>query len=130
MTYSQLRNKYLIRLLVLCIIIMGIYTALSVAGSTLVTPVFSYIILLIAGFSLASHILLLKAATVSNQKFTQTFLLTTTAKLLLYLSAMAAYAFTHRELAKIFILNFTVLYFIFTPFDVIMILKQTKKLKR
>ncbi len=130
MTFVQLRNKYLIRLLILSIVVIAIYTLLSNLNSPIITPVFPYIILLIAGFSLAAHIFLLKSATVSNQKFTQAFLLTTTVKLLLYLIIMAAYAFTHRELAKLFIINFTVLYFIYTPFDVIMILKQTKQLKK
>jgi len=130
MTFAQLRNKYLMNLLILSIIIMVIYTVLLTTNSPILTPVFPYIVLLIAGFSLLSHIFLLKAATVSNQKFTQAFMLSTTVKLLLYLAAMAAYAFSHRELAKVFIFNFTALYFTYTPFDVIMILKQTRKLKK
>lgn len=130
MTFAQLRNKYLMNLLILSILIMVVYTILLTTNTPILTPVFPYIIILIAGFSLISHILLLKAASISNQKFTQAFLLSTTVKLLLYLSVMAAYAFTHRELAKIFILNFTALYFIYTPFEVIMILKQTRKLKK
>jgi hypothetical protein len=130
MTFAQLRNKYLMNLLILSILIMVVYTILLTTNTPILTPVFPYIVLLIAGFSLASHLFLLKAATVSNKKFTQSFMLSTTVKLLLYLVAMAAYAFTHRELAKLFILNFTALYFIYTPFDVIMILSQTRKLKK
>jgi hypothetical protein len=39
---------------------------------------------------------------------------------------MAAYIFINRAEAKLFIFNFTAIYFIYTPFEVIMILKQAK----
>jgi predicted membrane protein len=107
---------------------MAIYTALLMLKSPIVAVDFPIIIILITIVSTLSHLFLLKTASTSFLKFTNAFMITTTVKLLLYLSVMAAYVFIDKDLAKIFILNFTVLYFIYTPFEVYMILKQAKRI--
>lgn len=129
MTFVQLRNQYLVRLLILNIILVGIYILISSFSSSITSHMFPYIILLFTLFSYFAHTAMLKATQISFRKFTQAFLISTTVKLLLYLSLMAAYAFTHREFAKIFILNFAAIYFVYTPFEVFMILNQAKKIK-
>ncbi len=128
MSISKLRNQYLINILIISIILMAIYTALLMLKSPIVAVDFPIIIILITIVSTLSHLFLLKTASTSFLKFTNAFMITTTVKLLLYLSVMAAYVFIDKDLAKIFILNFTVLYFIYTPFEVYMILKQAKRI--
>lgn len=128
MTVAKLRNQFLIRILILSIILVALHSLFTYLGLGITVSIFPLIVVLFLIVSFVAHHFMLKTAAISFQKFTNAFLLSTTSKLLLYLSFMAAYAFTNRDIAKIFIFNFTAIYFIFTPFDVIMILKQVKKL--
>lgn len=128
MTFAKLKNQFLIRILILSIIIIGVHTLIINFHWGVTVSVFPFMVVLFLVVSYVSHYFMLKTASISFRKFTNSFLLSTTVKLLLYLSIMAAYAFTNREIAKIFIFNFAALYFIYTPFDVIMILTQARKI--
>ena len=130
MTVANLRNQFLVRILILSIMLVALHSLFTYLHLGITVSVFPFIVLLFLIVSFIAHHFLLKTAALSFRKFTNAFLLSTTAKLLLYLSFMAAYAFTNRDIAKIFIFDFTVLYFIFTPFDVIMILKQARKIEQ
>ena len=130
MTLSKLKNQFIIRILIISIFLLTVHLILANVANNLTTNVFPYIILLFTLLSTFSHFYLLNTASKSFRKFSNAFLLTTTIKHLTYLSFMAFYAFLNRDVAKIFIFNFTVVYFIFTPFDVIMILKQARKIDK
>ena len=130
MTLSKLKNQFLIRILTLSILLLATHAVLSSTTTGLTTAVFPFIIIVFILISTFSHYYLLKTAALSFRKFTNAFLLSTTVKMLVYLMFMAFYAFLNREVAKIFILNFTVVYFIYTPFDVIMILNQVRKIDK
>ncbi len=130
MTFSKLINQFLIRILILSIIIIGLHALFIYFHLGLTVSVFPFIVLLFIIVSFGSHYFMLKTVAISFRKFTNSFLMSTTVKLLLYLSIMAAYAFTNREIAKIFIFNFAAIYFIYTPFDVIMIMSQARKIDK
>lgn len=85
----------------------------------------------IAGFffaiSLLVHRFLLKKSGGHQTKFINAFLLTTTVKLLLFLSIILIYVLLNRDDAIGFILTFFAYYLIFTSFEIVSILKYLRK---
>lgn len=81
------------------------------------------IILFFLSISLLVHRYLLKKADGNHGKFINAFLLTTTIKLLLFLSVILIYVLLNRADAIGFILTFFVYYLIFTFFEIFSILK-------
>ncbi len=73
------------------------------------------------------HFVLLKAAEESPRKFVTLFMGITGIKLFGYLIIILLYAFLKREVALGFILFFLLMYFLYTAFEVITLLKHFKK---
>jgi len=72
------------------------------------------------------HVLLTKAQQ-SPQKFIRTFMGLTALKLFAYLLILVVYALLRKQSAMPFIFCFLLMYFLYTPFEVIMLFKQLKK---
>lgn len=65
-----------------------------------------------------SHYIVKKAAEKSGQVFTRTYMSLSSGRLILYSIFIFAYCFTHRDIAKEFVLTFFIYYIFFTIFDV------------
>ncbi|MBN1651922.1 MAG: hypothetical protein JW857_11375 [Bacteroidales bacterium] len=111
------------------IIYVSLVAAVLTFGLTFVIPVvfisksWPFILLFFLSISLIVHRFLLKKADGNHGKFINAFLLTTTVKLLLFLSVILIYVLLNRSDAIGFILTFFAYYLVFTVFEILSILK-------
>ena len=78
------------------------------------------------------HYLLMKQGSNRPQKFINSFMLSITAKLMLFFIVIVSYAFTHKPQAPAFIVSFFIMYFVYTAvevFEILRFLKQTDNTK-
>lgn len=73
------------------------------------------------------HALLLKIAVKSGSKFTSQYMAISFIKMFFYLALAVVYALLNREYAKIFLVNFLVLYAIYTTFEVMQFSKFVRQ---
>lgn len=83
--------------------------------------------LFVFGVTALVHFFLTRQAEKRAQKFINSYMLSITAKLFVFFITIVAYAFTHKEQAKVFIVCFFVLYLLYTALEVIDILAVLKK---
>jgi hypothetical protein len=98
----------------------------SLAPADYYTPAFPY---LLAFFMLASILVyhfMLKALEKRPGRFVNTFMLTTMAKLFIYLGAMITYALLNREDAMAFIVTFFIMYIVYTIVEVSALLRVNR----
>ncbi len=89
-----------------------------------------FILLFFLSISLIVHRFLLKKTDGNHGKFINAFLLTTTVKLLLFLSVILIYVLLNRADAIGFILTFFAYYLIFTVFEIFSILKFLRQAQK
>ncbi|MEI6883640.1 MAG: hypothetical protein WCO02_04085 [Bacteroidota bacterium] len=77
--------------------------------------------------SLISFMILSNSIQKKFSRFTSMFMLTTAGKLFLFIAIMIIYSFLNKKDAVPFLLNFFVLYLIFTIFEVTQVVGLTKK---
>jgi hypothetical protein len=75
--------------------------------------------LLFFGVTNLVHFYLLKVAARSNARFTSQFMATGFIKMFFYMAFALGYAFVNNGQAKIFLINFLLLYIIYTTFEVV-----------
>lgn len=90
-------------------------------------PVFPVIIILFYSVSTAAHYFLLKSLSARLAQFTNTFMLATSAKLMVYMLFAVIYLLINKKQAVNFLIPFAALYFIFLIFDVVQISNEIKK---
>jgi len=122
-------QHFLLRLTILSIIAGAIIYLLKRIGlSDILSPALFQVLVLFFLLTAAVHFVLLRISTLNPRKFVGYFMLATFLKLFVYLMVMVAYAFTiDREEVMPFVLGFFALYIIYTVFEVITLLSQTKK---
>lgn len=96
----------------------------------IISPETPWILLFFLCLNLIIYYLLLKVSACRFSKFINLFLLTTTLKLLVFLILIIIYSFLHRSDAITFILNFFVIYLIYTSIEVTSILNTLNALKK
>ncbi len=74
-----------------------------------------------------SHFIITKTKEKSPQIFTRAYMGTSTARLILYSVFILVYCFGHRDVAKVFVLVFFVLYIVYTIFEVRSVQSHLKK---
>ena len=84
------------------------------------------LLLLFLLVTLAVHFVLLKVTRLNPRRFVSYFMLTTFVKLLVYFAALLAYLLTKPGEVLAFILTFLVLYILYTAFEVVAILRQSR----
>lgn len=89
--------------------------------------VFTALFLYFYALTALIHFILVRAAGKRPQEFVSKFMLSLVIKLFLSLFIIVIYAFTHREQAVQFSLTFSVLYMLFTVFEVLVIMRHLKK---
>ena len=87
---------------------------------------FYFILLFFWAVTLLVHFSLLRITRLSPRKFVSYFMLTTLVKLMIYFIAILVYVFVVKQNLLPFLLSFFILYIIFTCFEVVSILRQTR----
>ncbi|HLN74255.1 MAG TPA: hypothetical protein VK205_13230 [Prolixibacteraceae bacterium] len=83
--------------------------------------------LLFYGVTNLVHYYLLKVAARSNTRFTAQYMATGFIKMFFYMAAGIGYAFLNKGQAKIFLINFLLLYVIYTTFEVVELSKVVRQ---
>lgn len=73
------------------------------------------------------HFYLLKIAAHSNTRFTAQYMATGFIKMFFYMAVAIGYAFVNKGQAKIFLINFLLLYVIYTTFEVVELSKVIRQ---
>jgi len=124
-------NKYTISLFVFSAILGAVSY-----GLTFILPAsyFSPVLPLLFVFFLSSTAIVLFYLSKSNgtkySSFINRFMISTLLKLIVYLGVLLAYVFTHKADSVPFIISFFILYVAYTAFEVLVLLKQSKELKK
>jgi hypothetical protein len=126
-----MRKKYLqflIRLTVLSLVLALIAYILSrFLPDGMIPRVLPYLFLLFYVIGALIHFVLLRITAMNPRKFVSYFMLATFFKLMNYLIVIFVYIFYVKEGILPFILSFLILYIIYTVFEVVTILAQTKE---
>jgi hypothetical protein len=83
--------------------------------------------LLFYGVTNLVHFYLLKVAARSNTRFTAQYMATGFIKMFFYMAVAIGYAFVNKGQAKIFLINFLLLYIIYTTFEVVELLRVIRQ---
>jgi len=126
-----MRKKYqqfIIRLTILSLITgILVFILNRLFSSEIIPPALPWLIILFYLVTAVVHYALLRISAMNPRKFVGYFMLATFAKLMVYLVVMVAYVFKVREGMLAFVLSFFMLYIIYTVFEVVTILDQTKE---
>ena len=76
------------------------------------------------------HAYLLKIASKSSSRFTSNYMATSFIKMFFYLAVAIIYAVTNKEGAKIFLVNFLLLYVVYMTFEVIEFSKVVRQINK
>lgn len=118
---------FLIRLVIFTLVLAAIGSVLRfILPPEYITPLFFPLLLLFFIVNLGVHYILLKMSKLSPRKFVSYFMLTTFGKLLLYLLLLMAYLITRPPGIVPFIVSFLALYILYTVFEVMSLLQQSK----
>jgi hypothetical protein len=121
-------QQFLIRLTIISLIATVIYFILGrIFSPEIISPAIPWLIILFILVTSVVHFILLKITALNPRKFVGYFMLSTFLKLFVYLIVIVAYVFSVKEGLLPFILAFFILYIIFTIFEVVSILSQTRE---
>jgi hypothetical protein len=127
-----MRKKYqqfILRLTVISLITGGLCMLLKgLLAPGIISPALPWLIIMFYIITAVVHFIILKITLMNPRKFVGYFMLSTFLKLFIYLVVIVAYVFIVKEGLLPFILAFFALYIIYTVFEVVTILNQTKKL--
>jgi hypothetical protein len=94
-----------------------------------ITPMLPYLVLFFLVTGLAVFYFFSRAVTKRFSMFTNYFMIATTLKIMLYLTVIVTYTFSHRSDAITFILTFFLLYLSYTAFEVVWMLRLREPTK-
>lgn len=121
-------SSYAKNLLVLTIaaglVTFGLYFVLP---TTWFSPALPVLFAFYYACSLISFMILGRSIQQKFSRFTSVFMLTTAGKLFLFIAIMITYSFINKKDAIPFLLNFFILYLVFTIFEVTQVVGLTKK---
>ncbi len=126
---KKLFFSFFASLLIISILFIITQILLQYFDIKIISRFYYFLILYFVVISSYTHYILLKALIFKPNRFLIKFMLTTTIKLFLSIIILIIFIFTNKLEAKIFSLNFVVLYLIYLFFDIFMILKQSKIVK-
>lgn len=127
MAMKRFIRTLVIATLVVIIVSAIVYAALPAGYYTLSFP---YLIVFFFVATLLVYYFMLKSLEKRPAKFVNIFLLTTMAKLFVYMAVMVSYALINREEARQFIIAFFILYIIYTIIEVLALLGENSKMGR
>ena len=127
---QDLRTFYL-RLCLFTLVVGLVYYGLRQLGfSLLYHQAFPYILIFFAVTTAIFHLGLVKAESRGNQPFVRFYMGATTAKLLLYMVVIVIYAFLIDAGTRSFLINFFLLYLLYTSFEVSFVYRKLSAMKQ
>ncbi len=90
------------------------------------SPALPFLFVFYYACSLISFLILSRSLQIRFGRFVSVFMLATAAKLFLYIAVMIIYALINKKDAVSFLLNFFILYLVYTIFEVTQIIRLTK----
>jgi hypothetical protein len=128
------KNKFILKLSLFTLIISIIATFLYIfILKKYYITIFPFLIIFFFLVNLVFHLILIKASKERMAKFSSQFMLSMSLKLFLYIIFITIYLYLYSDHAVLFIANFSVLYLIFTVFEISSLLSDLKvneKLKK
>ncbi len=123
-------QKFIKNLVIFTLIIAAIQYLVSMQiDPKWISSSWPFVILFFLAFTILMHRYLLKSTEGNPKKFVFAFLMITTVKILLYLGVILVYVLLNRVDAVAFIIIFFVNYFLFTGFELSVIMKMLNKAK-
>ncbi len=122
---------FLRKLIIFSVILSFIAIGLSfLIPKAYITPVLPFLFIFFLILTLISYYILIKSAQKKFIRFLNYYLLTTTAKLLLFIAVLFTYIMLNRKDAVPFALSFFILYLCYTIFEVVSIVGYSKTIQR
>lgn len=119
--------RFVVRLLVFAAILaLAGYVLSLFLPEGAIAAMYYYILLFFLAVTAAVHFVLLRVTRLSPRKFVAYFMFTTLIKLVIYFVVVLIYAFSVKTNLIPFILYFFILYILFTVFEVVSLLSQTR----
>ena len=124
-------NKFIIKIVILTLILIAISAILfATILSEYYFSAFPYLFILFLVVSSGVHYILLKASEKRAAKFPVDFMLSTMIRLLGYSIFVAVFLYFNKEIAKSFVVSFLSMYFVYTIFEVKLILSDIQKIEK
>lgn len=121
-------QKFILRLTIISLIAgIAAYLLDLFLPDGFITPALPYLFILFYVITALAHYVLLKITTLNPGKFVSYYMLATFLKLLNYLIVIVVYVFYVKKGVLPFILAFFALYIVYTVFEVVTILSQTRE---
>ncbi|MGC9373570.1 MAG: hypothetical protein ACP5DQ_00835 [Bacteroidales bacterium] len=121
-------NKFLIKEAILTVSLGVIALILfQTVLSTYYHPVFWLNLFIIAVLTGILHFSILKVSTEGYSRFSSRFIMISGIKMMIYLVFIVLFALFNPDHAKFFLITFLILYFIYTFFEVLLMLKYFNK---
>lgn len=126
-----MRHKYqqfILRLTVLSLVLgLLVFVLGRYLPHGIISPALPFLLILFYVITALVHYVLLRISALNPRKFVGYFMLATFLKLMNYLIVIVVYVWYVKEGVLPFILSFFILYIIYTVFEVLSILAQTKE---
>lgn len=126
-TYFQFLRNLLIFSALLGLIIWGIS---FIIPAQYLSPTLPFQFVFFLALTILVYYFLMRAAQERFHKFLNTFLVTTSIKLLFFLAIISVYLFLNRKDAAPFTISFFILYLCFSTFEVVVLVAFLKKFKQ
>lgn len=125
----KLLIQYIKNILILTALIGILTWAVYFFFPSFLSPILPWFIPYFLIISLIFHYYLLKSATKDVRKFIPRYMGSTGIKLMIYLGTLTAVAITTKHDPVPFVIGFFILYLLYTSFEVITFLKQSKQIQ-
>ena len=116
-------KKYLAAILIFIAIIAGILKLIPPPATCEESCLRWWILLYFSVLTIAFHYGVVVTTRKRPQVFVRYFMASTSLKLLLHLGVIVIYCLFHRPMAVPFILTFLIMYFLFTVFEVVVVMR-------
>ncbi len=124
-------KTFYIKLSLFTLVVGLVYYGLRQLGFTLLDhQAFPYILIFFALTTAIFHLGLVRAEARGNQLFVRFYMGATTAKLLLYMIVIVTYAFLIDIDTRLFLINFFLLYLLYTSFEVSFVYRKLTAMKQ
>ena len=125
---KSLFKAFFKQLVIYTVVIMAVGFALSYfLPAGIITPTMPFLVIFFLIMTSLVHWYLLRSLDSKPGKFINTFLATTTIKLLLYMTIILVYVFVNKHDAISFAITFFLLYILYTVFEIMSVLPVAKK---
>jgi len=127
----QVFSKFLIKSIIYTLLISIVSVILfQTVLKNYYLPIFWFLLFFIAILTTTFHLYLIRLSKKEFPKFSSNFILISGIKMMIYLVFIISYSFLNPKQAVTFLISFLILYFLYTFFEVIMLISFYKNQKK